>query len=636
MLVQPLLKKIRWRSPTLACAVVLVLCGPASGYPRHRPVSPSFSWLTNGVPPAAGEEHELATGEIWLPMSDGPEGAPWVGGFGGVGRFDKHGNLHLHFLEKGGRILGLAAGRDGTVWALRSTVNIEEGSELIHINGSEETRVLWMKDHYGGSVASAPDGNLWVATNGGSCNQPGEQPCGHTLIRFGAGREMKDFAIPISEDVSDVAVGADGNVWFVVPGDESPGRRDYEVGDSVIGRMTPSGHFSSWTVQTEGAPVRGLAAGPGGMWFSAGASAVGRVGYGGKVKMFSKGLPADSYPDRLTRGPEGAMWFTEMTREALGRIEADGHVTQVPWGRSRPNPSDADIGGEAIAVAPHHTLIFYRPVDDEFGRVAINGQCIVPRLTGLSLNQVNGALRSADCRLGHVRNERNGSIAGSQRIRPGELLKHGAYVAVGVVSKSLANRRCLLKPGQHEMLSDGKMLLFGEPQPPNVEEEEEVRYGVCVFGGNGVMPIDDKGKSARWGGKGTGMFTMAGDYLAWQSVYSVGGAGSLASVQGIDAATGKSVGSSGNFPPTGLAIWTEARAIDLAIDEGGDLAWVLNRPATYESHLPPTEEVQVLAAGKPLTLESAAIGTFGRLSFSPSGTLRWTNDGQLHTYVFTK
>ena len=148
---------------------------------------------------------------------------------------------------------------------------------------------------------------------------------------------------------------ADGAVWFTRSGDQS------------IGRISPTGEVSAVPLPS-GSPY-GLCRGPGGLWFTVmDADRIGRLGLEGGITEYVIGQDP-SFPAMITaRGSEvwftlnarnaigrwanGAMtfyelpteaagpvgisagpdvvWFTELLAGQLGRLDADGNVTEVP------------------------------------------------------------------------------------------------------------------------------------------------------------------------------------------------------------------------------------------------------------------------------------------------------------------
>jgi virginiamycin B lyase len=48
------------------------------------------------------------------------------------------------------------------------------------------------------------------------------------------------------------------------------------------------------------------------------------------VTEFSSGLSAGAKPDTITAGADGAMWFSEFDGDRIGRVSADGSITEYP------------------------------------------------------------------------------------------------------------------------------------------------------------------------------------------------------------------------------------------------------------------------------------------------------------------
>ena len=123
----------------------------------------------------------------------------------------------------------------------------------------------------------------------------------------------------------------DGNLWI--------------TGQTTIGRITPTGTFTSFAVPGNFNTIAGLTPGPGGnLWFTeqedgktAGEQpAVGEITPAGVMKLYALpqattlnpnlGMPAD--PSAITTGPDGALWFGE--NGAIGRITTAGTIQQFP------------------------------------------------------------------------------------------------------------------------------------------------------------------------------------------------------------------------------------------------------------------------------------------------------------------
>lgn len=70
--------------------------------------------------------------------------------------------------------------------------------------------------------------------------------------------------------------------------------------------------------------------------------------WAGPPTQFSSGITPDSYPDAITAGPDGNLWFTEYGSGRIGRITPSGVVTEFPVGPV----------SNSIAVGPDGNLWF--------------------------------------------------------------------------------------------------------------------------------------------------------------------------------------------------------------------------------------------------------------------------------------
>src|SRR5207253_6700942 len=66
------------------------------------------------------------------------------------------------------------------------------------------------------------------------------------------------------------------------------------------------------------------------MWFAEpGTSKIGRIAADGKITEYPT-LTTDSQPSGITAGPDGALWFTELKANNVGRITTAGGITEYP------------------------------------------------------------------------------------------------------------------------------------------------------------------------------------------------------------------------------------------------------------------------------------------------------------------
>jgi streptogramin lyase len=120
-------------------------------------------------------------------------------------------------------------------------------------------------------------------------------------------------------NLADIALGRDGNLWFTESA--APGR---------IGRITPAGQITEFTAGlTANSQPTGIATGPdGAMWFTERAgSRIGRIAADGAITEFA--LPAGSQPAGIVSGPGGDLWYADRSGW-IGRMTTAGAVTTYP------------------------------------------------------------------------------------------------------------------------------------------------------------------------------------------------------------------------------------------------------------------------------------------------------------------
>src|SRR5688572_9666901 len=179
-------------------------------------------------------------------------------------------------------------------------------------------------------IALGPDGNLWFVNDSG--NSIGRTtPNGATTI-------FTDPAGNIDGPI-DIVAGSDGNMWFTNRGNSRIGRIDPDASDpeSTITTFTDPNIVQVW----------GIGAGPdGNVWFgSTGNSRIGRITPAGVITMFSDPDLEISAPRHFTTGPDGNVWFTSSGNNRIGYLDPDaadipasivtfdavGAIGSTPW-----------------------------------------------------------------------------------------------------------------------------------------------------------------------------------------------------------------------------------------------------------------------------------------------------------------
>ena len=197
-------------------------------------------------------------------------------------------------------------------------------------------------------VAAGPDGNVWFGENSGDVGRI--TPDG-VITEFDTG----------IVGVGPITTGPDGNIWF--------GR----VNNSIA-RMSPDG-TSRRVPDRNGAAEWDDGRSDGNLWFTTQSeSRIGRIAMDGTLTLLSKAStlsaphgasPSDRTsavvhrvgnqshrtdldlgviteselltgptPGGIAAGPDGALWFTEINGNAVGRITTDFHVTELTTGIS--------------------------------------------------------------------------------------------------------------------------------------------------------------------------------------------------------------------------------------------------------------------------------------------------------------
>ncbi len=116
----------------------------------------------------------------------------------------------------------------------------------------------------------------------------------------------------------DMAVGTDGNVWFV------------DQNTSKIAQISKSGAITGYLTKTANAKPTGITLGPdGAMWFTeAAANKIGRINGGPPVTEYSIPTAASS-PRGITLGTDGDLYFTEYAAHTINKIDPGTHTVSL-------------------------------------------------------------------------------------------------------------------------------------------------------------------------------------------------------------------------------------------------------------------------------------------------------------------
>jgi streptogramin lyase len=165
--------------------------------------------------------------------------------------------------------------------------------------------------------------------------------------------DITEFAVPAgaSSGPQNMAVGADGNIWFT------------EQSADKIGQILPGSPntITEFPVPTAASQPNGIAPGPdGNIWFTEfNAGKIGKITPGGTITEYSLPAGATSGPRNITAGPDGAMWFTEYNANNIGRITTSGTITEFPVA-TKSNP-------RGIIAGPDGNVWFTEYTADQIG-----------------------------------------------------------------------------------------------------------------------------------------------------------------------------------------------------------------------------------------------------------------------------
>jgi streptogramin lyase len=155
----------------------------------------------------------------------------------------------------------------------------------------------------------------------------------------------------------------------------------------MVGALAPAAGAARASVVTE-YPVptansgpEGIAAGTdGALWFTeAGPPQIGRITTAAAITEYSTNLTAASNPRGIAAGSDGAMWFTEYVGAKIGRIASDGTITEYSTNLT------GGSGPTGIAAGSDGAMWFTEYNGNRIGRIATNGT-ITEYSTNLTAN----------------------------------------------------------------------------------------------------------------------------------------------------------------------------------------------------------------------------------------------------------
>ena len=234
-------------------------------------------------------------------LVQGSDGNLWYIANNTLGRLRPNGQFTEFALPKGMGFVGaIAAGPDGVLWVTMGNgqllkVTIPSSNDAT--SAPQITQVTGLPANTKDPMAVAPDGSLWAST----FVMSGDTAQSTHITRITSAGTITQLPLSIPGGVTALKAGPDGTMWFIST-----------AGQGQIGRITQAAVASFFRVSQIGQMGSlNLAIAPdGNAWFSTNDSRIGRITPAGVVTTFS--LPhTGGMISNLTVGPDGGIWFIQ-------------------------------------------------------------------------------------------------------------------------------------------------------------------------------------------------------------------------------------------------------------------------------------------------------------------------------------
>ncbi len=164
--------------------------------------------------------------------------------------------------------------------------------------------------------------------------------------------KVKITEFPLASGSAPVAIrrAGDGNMWFALGESRQ---------NDIIGRITPAGHIISFPLpsgfasyfEPGGTRALGMTIGPDGdPWLVAfnWDTRIAHVSRSGAMTFYGSSMAAedngqDFEPEQIVWGPDGSIWYTDRSTQAIGRFSLSGSITNfhIPDNLA---PADVTLG----------------------------------------------------------------------------------------------------------------------------------------------------------------------------------------------------------------------------------------------------------------------------------------------------
>ena len=258
------------------------------------------------------------------------------------------------YTPSGGNLQGITPGPNGLVWFTGE--GVDEGS-AVGKSTTESDMQEYPLPGYGDATSVAEGwGHLWVTL----------LPA--VIGRFSTGGDFTAFPIPnvfggTHSNPYSITKGPDDALWFIA---NDSGRHIVRVDSTgkMQGYRLPVGSRSQWlTLGSDGA-----------LWFTdVGANKIGRMTATGGVTEFSVPTPNAGLTG-ICQGPGGKLWFLEDAANKVGAVTTSGSFREY----NIPTPYSGAFG---IVAGPDGALWFTEGAVGKIGRITTSGTIAELKLT---------------------------------------------------------------------------------------------------------------------------------------------------------------------------------------------------------------------------------------------------------------